>query len=74
MHHISQQEQALRKNAVDFARGSVRLEGVTLSQRMEALNLDFIVGRINNEVHTKLCLQAIDEEDVQSRMNSSPKG
>jgi hypothetical protein len=41
---ISIEEQERRKRAIDFARGSVRFEGLIPSAEAEQINQDFISG------------------------------
>jgi len=43
---ITEEERALRKAAIDYARGSVRLEGFVVSPEVEELNLRYINGEI----------------------------
>ena len=44
---ISEQERARRKKTVDFARGSVRLEGHFLKPETEKLNQRYINGELS---------------------------
>lgn len=46
---ISVEEQARRKRAIDFARGSVRFEGLIPSAEGERINQDFICGKLSIE-------------------------
>jgi hypothetical protein len=46
---ISAEERARRKASVDYARGSVRLEGVVLSTFVEEMNRRYIDGEITGE-------------------------
>lgn len=50
---ISEEERARRKAAVDFARGSVRLEGFALSTQLEAINQSYINGELTDEEHVQ---------------------
>jgi hypothetical protein len=43
---ISPEESARRKEAIDYARGSVRLEGFVLDEQAEALFARYIAGEI----------------------------
>lgn len=52
---ISEEERILRKKAIDFARGSVRLEGCILDAEIERLNAEFIAGNLTNEEHSRAC-------------------
>jgi hypothetical protein len=45
------EEQARRQEAVDFARGSVRLSGFPLSPAVEAISGRFIRGEIDSDEH-----------------------
>lgn len=49
---ISEQERASRKEAIDFARGSVRFEGFILSPEVEEINRRFIDGELTWDEHT----------------------
>ena len=51
---ISEEEGVQRREAVSFARGSVRFEGIILSAEAEALAERFINGEITLEEHTRL--------------------
>ena len=48
---IPAEERARRQKAVDFARGSVRLEGFTLSEEVEAINRRFVDGELTSAEH-----------------------
>ena len=54
---ITDQERARRREAVEFARGSVRFEGIVLSPEAQALAERFINGEITLEEHTRLHLE-----------------
>jgi len=54
---ITDQERARRREAVEFARGSVRFEGIVLSPEALALAERFINGEITLEEHTRLGLE-----------------
>jgi hypothetical protein len=49
---ISDEERARRKAAIDYARGSVRLEGFVVSDRAEELNRRYINGEITSAEHS----------------------
>ncbi|MDD3371682.1 MAG: antitoxin VbhA family protein [Alphaproteobacteria bacterium] len=53
---ISDAERERRKEAVDYARGSVRLEGGVLSEFAEDLNRRYINGEITREEKTAALL------------------
>ncbi|KAB8123656.1 hypothetical protein D3W54_04915 [Komagataeibacter medellinensis] len=53
---ISAGERLRRKEAVDYARGSVRLEGVILDVEIERINARFIEGELTIAEH----FQALD--------------
>ena len=59
---ITDAQRLQRKAAIDFARGSVRLEGVLLSAEIERLNQRYIDGELSSEEHTELCFQAMERE------------
>lgn len=59
---IAEEERARRRAAVDFARGSVRFEGITLSPDIEAINERYINGEISTDEHVALCQQSIRDE------------
>jgi hypothetical protein len=44
---ISAAEQARRRYAIDFARGSVRMEGFVLDTDTEALFADYVAGKLD---------------------------
>lgn len=48
---ISAGERVKRQRAVDFARGSVRLEGFILGPEVEELNRRFIEGELTSDEH-----------------------
>jgi hypothetical protein len=49
---ISAEERARRKAAIDYARGSVRLEGFVVSEDVEALNRRYVDGEITSAEHS----------------------
>jgi len=53
---ISAEERARRKAAIDYARGSVRLEGFIVSPFAEDLNRRYIDGEISREELTAAIL------------------
>lgn len=56
---ISEQERARRKASIDNARGSVRLEGVVLSQEVERINQRFIDGELTRQEHIEAIRAAV---------------
>lgn len=48
---ITDEERARRQHQVNFARGSVRLEGFILGQKVEALNRRFLEGELSSDQH-----------------------
>ncbi|MFA9440833.1 antitoxin VbhA family protein [Uliginosibacterium sp. sgz301328] len=52
---ISETERLRRKDAINFARGSVRLEGCILDAEIERLNDAFINGDLTTEEHSRAC-------------------
>ena len=59
---ITEDERARRREAVNFARGSVRFEGIVLSDEAEALAERFINGEITLEEHTRQGLELCRKE------------
>ncbi len=45
---ITAEERARRQEAVDYGRGSVRLEGLTMSEYAEELNRRYVAGEITS--------------------------
>ncbi len=56
---IDEQERARRKAAIDFARGSVRLEGFVLSSVVEEINRRFIDGALTGDEHVAAVKAAV---------------
>lgn len=56
---ISDEERARRQAAVDFARGSMRLEGFALSAEVEEINRRFIRGEISDDEHLEAIKAAV---------------
>jgi hypothetical protein len=56
---ISAEERARRQAAIDFARGSVRLEGYILDADIEAINRRFIDGEITGDEHIEAIKAAV---------------
>jgi hypothetical protein len=54
---INEAERARRKEAIDFARGSVRLEGFVLDPETEKLNARYVAGEITREEVTREILR-----------------
>ena len=54
-HHLqpqlSEPERESRRAAIDYARGSVRLEGFVLSPEVEEVNRRFIAGELTGDEH-----------------------
>lgn len=59
---ITEEERARRRQAFEFARGSVRFEGIVLSPEAEALAQRFIDGEITLEEHTRLGIELARRE------------
>ena len=57
---ISAEEKRRRQSVIDFARGSVRFEGIVLNDEIEAINQRYINGEIEMAEHTRLCLARIE--------------
>lgn len=49
---LTEEERARRKAAIDYARGSVRLEGFVLNDAAEELNRRYIDGEITSAEHS----------------------
>jgi len=58
---IGAAERKRRKDEVDFARGSCRLEGIILSDEAEVLNKLYINGEITSDEHLKQGLALCDD-------------
>lgn len=56
---ISELERASRKAAIDYARGSVRLEGFVLSEEIEEINRRFIEGEMTGDEHIEAIKAAV---------------
>lgn len=67
---ITEDERARRREAVNFARGSVRFEGVVLSAEAEALAERFINGEISLEEHTRLGIRLTRQEREQRELQA----
>lgn len=48
---ISTEEQERRRADIDYARGSVRFEGVELSPEVEDINRRFVFGELTGDEH-----------------------
>lgn len=59
---ITAAERGKRQAAIDFARGSVRLEGVVLSPEIESINQQYIDGFIDSEMRRALSFAASERE------------
>ncbi len=59
LQRISDEERASRQAAIDFAKRSVRLEGITLLPALAAINQLFINGEIDDAEHAQGCLAII---------------
>lgn len=57
---ISPEERLRRKEAVDYARGSVRLEGVILDVEIERINTRFIDGELTVKEHFEALERHLD--------------
>ena len=57
---ISDDERASRQAAINFARGSVRLEGIILPPEMETINTAFINGEIDDDEHQRQSLALLN--------------
>lgn len=59
---ISMEESAKRKYAVDFARCSVRFEGIVLSPEIEAINQQYIHGHLTSQERIALSFAVSERE------------
>lgn len=66
-------ERTQRLEAVEFARLSVRLEGIVLSEAVELINQRFIDGELTRAEHTDQCLEAMEREAQERRCRVSQK-
>ncbi|NHN93256.1 antitoxin VbhA family protein [Acetobacter sicerae] len=57
---ISPEERRRRREAVDYARGSVRLEGVILDAEIERINTRFIDGELTVREHFEALERHLD--------------
>lgn len=67
---ITEQEKNRRQQAIDFARGNVRFEGIILSDAVEKLNQRYINGEINKAEHTELCIAQMRLEHESKKQTS----
>ncbi len=56
---ISDDERHRRQKAVDYARGSVRLEGFIISPDIEALNQRYVDGELTSDELTAAIKRAV---------------
>jgi uncharacterized membrane protein len=56
---ISEEEKARRKKNIDYARGSVALEGVVLHPEIEVLNERYINGELTEEEYDEAIQESI---------------
>jgi len=59
---ITEQERAERQASIEFARGSVRLEGFVLSPAVEEINRRFIDGELTGDEHIAAIKAAVLHE------------
>lgn len=59
---ISEQERNKREKIINFARGNVRFDGITLSKEIEEINTKFINGEIEIEEHTTMAIAQMKKE------------
>lgn len=70
---LSTAERAQRLQTVEFARLSVRLEGIVLSDEIERINQRFVDGELSLAEHTAQCLETIEREAQERRCRVSQK-
>lgn len=68
---ISAEERAKRKRAIDFARGSVRLEGFILDEQTEALFARYVDGDLDSPSLTAAILKYCGVDQAADRQESS---
>ena len=56
---ISDEERRSRQKAVDYARGSVRLEGFILGPDIDALNQRYVEGELTSDELTAAIMRAV---------------
>lgn len=59
---IGEQERAKRQASVNFARGSVRLEGFVLSSKVEDISRRYINGELTGDEHIAAIKAAVADE------------
>jgi len=68
---ISAEERAKRRRGIDFARGSVRLEGFVLDDQTEALFARYINGDLDRPSLTAAILQYCGIDQAADRQEAS---
>ena len=63
-HLLSEEEKARRKASIDFARRSVKYEGVILGDEIEALNEKYINGVLTLKEHTQAGLELLKRNNT----------
>ena len=56
---ISDVERARRKHNIDYARGTLRYDGIHLTPEIEAINVRFIDGYLTNSEHSEQVRRSI---------------
>ena len=56
---ISDVERARRKQNIDYARGTLRYDGIHLTPEIEAINARFIDGYLTNSEHSEQVRRSI---------------
>ena len=56
---ITDVERARRKSSIDYARGSVRYEGIHLTPEIEAINTRYIDGYLTHDEYSMQVRQSI---------------
>lgn len=58
---ISIEEQAQRREAIEYAKGSVGLEGIYLSDELLGLTEEYIKGDLTDEQFSNMFLKIVDK-------------
>ncbi|MFC0323387.1 antitoxin VbhA family protein [Gallibacterium melopsittaci] len=57
---ITEQEKIKRRNEVEYAKASVELEGIYLSDQLLAISEEYIQGKLTSQEYTNKLLKTID--------------
>lgn len=59
---ITETEKDKRRKEVEYARASVGLEGIHLSDKLLAISDEYIQGKLTSEEYSNKLLKAIDDD------------